>query len=545
MISRLADPVQPAWPLVSLVTPTEGRLSEICSLIRSVRVSLTAHTTKLGITSSVAIPIEMIIVDSTPTPLEPSMIDGWDPAFMRLLRGSINVRQKRNQGARMARGTWLAFIDSDCFVAPDYVEKLLQAIANQPYCAFAGRIEFQGDENRVWAVIAETQLTRVETQTHGEGEVAWCATANLIVTRQAFDELGGFDETLPFRLGGDDVDFGLRLSRAGTPLRILPSVVVVHPKIHWSHLKAILPRAWRWGRIEYHLAQRHPERVRLMPPYVAATLLSIVLVTLIGIIATGRFLLLTMIPLWFLISTLLQTWLLGSGSGRPFWPRYDSNLLPPRNYQGIYWSWLAKFPLEGSYPRGEDGRFIPSGVGGKLGCSTRHITHRDDRAGNHSNMKDVLLINLSKALAHAFRQGCVEGCLIIEHPESSYPDMPLSTIISVTLIAIAFVTSPWSSATVPMVISTLVGLPLLMSAMGALCSPTGRTSGALAQWTYLALEFGRLWTCIRLGYPGTILRRYRRHDRQVSEEWNRITATAWSVWIIVVTEITLLWVGAH
>jgi GT2 family glycosyltransferase len=174
--------------------------------------------------------------------------------------------------------------------------------------AFAGRVEFRGDENAVWRVVAASRLISPETQSAGIGEVAWCATANMMIERCLFMRLGAFDESLPFRLGGDDVDLGLRLRHSGNALRVLPDAVVLHPKAPWSDLKGIISRVWRWGRIEYHLALRHPNKVTVTPPFVAGTALTMGITCIAGAVLTGRAVLLAMLPVWLVISGLLFAW---------------------------------------------------------------------------------------------------------------------------------------------------------------------------------------------------------------------------------------------
>ena len=153
-------------------------------------------------------------------------------------------------------------------------------------------------------------------------------------------DLGGFDESLPFRLGGDDVDFGLRLQRGGNTLRVLPDALVVHPKEAWSRLGAIVPRTWRWGRVEYHLAVRHRDRVRPTPPFFTGTVLTLGLICGTGTVLTGRIGLFWMLPLWILTSTLLATLLTGWSSPVPFRWRYLSGWLERVYHLGAAWEYL-------------------------------------------------------------------------------------------------------------------------------------------------------------------------------------------------------------
>jgi glycosyltransferase involved in cell wall biosynthesis len=231
-------------PLLSVVVPTEGRVQAIDALVASVQEAWRAHAQTMQEQRTPAEVVELVFVDSTDPALDPSKIAAWDESWMYVRRGTHNVRQKRNQGAAEARGQWIAFVDSDCLVTIGYVSAILAAIDCGQARAFAGRVEFRGAENTVWGVIAASQLVSPEAQTAGEGEVAWCATANLIIERRLFVVLGGFDESLPFRLGGDDVDLGLRLQRSGNALRVLPDALA------WISTDNHLPKLERGFRAQ-------------------------------------------------------------------------------------------------------------------------------------------------------------------------------------------------------------------------------------------------------------------------------------------------------
>jgi glycosyltransferase involved in cell wall biosynthesis len=323
--------------LLSVVVPAEGRSEAIAALVTSLQQAWLVHARVSSTQHAAAEVVEFLIVDSTEPPLDPAAIGAWDVSWMYVRRGTRNVRQKRNQGAAEARGEWIAFIDSDCVVMPEYLQAVLAAVERQETRAFAGRVEFRGAENAVWRVIAESRLVTPQTQTAGEGETAWCATANLIVERRLFEALRGFDESLPFRLGGDDVDFGLRLQRSGNALRILPDAVVVHPKEAWSQWSAILPRAWRWGRVEYHLGLRHPDKLRKTPPFFTGAGLTFALACGAGAAWTGRSALFWLLPLWVVLSTLFSTLFTGGRGAAPFGFRYVGGWLERVYHFGALW----------------------------------------------------------------------------------------------------------------------------------------------------------------------------------------------------------------
>ncbi len=57
-------------------------------------------------------------------------------------------------------------------------------------------------------------------------ETPWCSAAALIVRRDAFEQIGGFDDNI--FLYGEDVDLSFRLREAGYTLRYLPQISITH-----------------------------------------------------------------------------------------------------------------------------------------------------------------------------------------------------------------------------------------------------------------------------------------------------------------------------
>jgi hypothetical protein len=71
-------------------------------------------------------------------------------------------------------------------------------------------------------------------------------------------DIGGFDETLPLPVYGEDVDFGLRLTRVGGPLVCVPHAAVNHPAP--TTVGSQMLKSLRCGRIDAELQVRHPGR---------------------------------------------------------------------------------------------------------------------------------------------------------------------------------------------------------------------------------------------------------------------------------------------
>jgi GT2 family glycosyltransferase len=146
----------------------------------------------------------------------------------------------RNAGAHAARADQFAFIDADCTASPGWLSALLDCHARAGVALVAGRVEI---ETRA----APNAIERFETHWRFDQQTGvqqgWAATANLFVTREAFEAVGGLDAN--YRHIGEDVDFCLRAGRAGFKLGYCDAAVVYHEAEH--ELSPLLRRAFFHG----------------------------------------------------------------------------------------------------------------------------------------------------------------------------------------------------------------------------------------------------------------------------------------------------------
>jgi len=150
--------------------------------------------------------------------------------------------EARNACAQRTCGSILLFSDDDCLPAPD---ALARHVAEQEkgLCAAIGSVAFEaGGERRWW------RPTRVGY---------WNLNgANSSVPAVTFRQVGGFDEAL-VGYGGEDLELGYRLARAGLPFRALPSAAAVHlgPDPRYG---GDLSKARAAGANAARLGARHP-----------------------------------------------------------------------------------------------------------------------------------------------------------------------------------------------------------------------------------------------------------------------------------------------
>lgn len=179
----------------------------------------------------------------------------------------------RNEGARVARGRWLVFTDSDCEASPDWLARLndeiekieAAAAAESPGAdtdsigaksigAIAGAIMPGDASSPVEQYIALRRwLDQEKFLTPGRRfSPPFAATANLAVRADVFSLVGGFDPEMP---PAEDADWCWRASAAGFSIRYAPAATVRHH--HRASPRAMIRQSYEYGLGNARLFAKH------------------------------------------------------------------------------------------------------------------------------------------------------------------------------------------------------------------------------------------------------------------------------------------------
>jgi GT2 family glycosyltransferase len=186
-------------------------------------------------------PARTIVVDNGSTD---GSADGLEERFqeVEVVRLGENVGFARANNVAVARAEgcdWVALVNPDAFPEPDWLEQLVAAAAAKPeFTFFASRLV---DETRRTTLDGTGDLYHVSgwawQRGHGQevgqpddppapDEVFAACAAAALYRRDAFLEVGGFDES--YFCYFEDIDLGFRLRLAGHRCLYVPEAVTYH-----------------------------------------------------------------------------------------------------------------------------------------------------------------------------------------------------------------------------------------------------------------------------------------------------------------------------
>ncbi len=187
--------------------------------------------------------VEVIVVDDEST--DPETIEVLDqirhPRVSVIRQFNQGLAQTRNNGAAVATGEYLMFLDCDDRLERHAVALLMYALQSNPSSAYAYPYQrFFGVQELVWA-----------TQTFNAYDLLWSnhPTVCSLIRRRAFDEAGGY--RADFTYGYEDWEFYLRLSGHGRYGLCVPAPVFEYRR-HSTSMSHALKDRQGWGLGQIH-----------------------------------------------------------------------------------------------------------------------------------------------------------------------------------------------------------------------------------------------------------------------------------------------------
>ena len=217
--------MSPHRPDISVVIPVRNGARSLPALLHS-----------LAAQSLPAERFEVIVVDNGSADSTRQLAER---AGARVVSEPIpNRARARNRGVQAASAPRVAFTDADCVATPGWLQAFLERGPDAPLVAGDVVVTTRPEQSalerfeRLWRWGQSSWVLQ-----------GWAATANLAVTKAAFEAVGGFDPA--YAHIGEDADFCIRAGRAGFGLAFCADAVITHDADR--ELGEFLRRAFRHG----------------------------------------------------------------------------------------------------------------------------------------------------------------------------------------------------------------------------------------------------------------------------------------------------------
>jgi GT2 family glycosyltransferase len=235
--------------------------------------------------------IEVIVLDNASRDGSADMVGERFPA-VTLIQSPDNVGFARgyNRAAGEARGRCLLILNPDTVVQPHALARLVEFMDSHPDAGAAGSRLLNSDGSLQFscrrfptpmaAVLRNTVFGRMlprnsftrdylmQDRDHSSTQqVDWVSGAAMCIRREAWDQVGGFDEG--YFMYAEDMDLCLRLQQAGWRICYVPEAVIVH-RIGRSSDQRPLAMVIQFHRsmarfYRKHYARLWPWGLRLLP----------------------------------------------------------------------------------------------------------------------------------------------------------------------------------------------------------------------------------------------------------------------------------------
>jgi glycosyltransferase involved in cell wall biosynthesis len=168
----------------------------------------------------------------------------------------------RNYGAARASSDYIIVLDSDCIIPPDYMKNVQNEIASTHADAFGGPDKASKDFTDVQKAINYSMTSFFTTGGIRGGKQKmdkfYPRSFNMGIRKGAYEALSGFSD-MRF---GEDIDFSIRLYKAGYKVCLFPSAWVYHKRrTDW---KKFYRQVFNSGIARINLFLKYPDSLKLV-----------------------------------------------------------------------------------------------------------------------------------------------------------------------------------------------------------------------------------------------------------------------------------------
>ena len=235
----------------SIIVPVYNRPDEVDELLDS-------------LTRQVCNDFEVIIVeDGSANPCK-QVCDKYADrlAIKYFMKPNSGPGQSRNYGVERASGDYVLILDSDVVVPEGYLQAVDDELRREPCQAFGGPDRAADSFTPTQKAISYSMTSFFTTGGIRGGKKKldkfYPRSFNMGVRRDVYNELGGFSK-MRF---GEDIDFSIRIFKAGCRCRLFPGAWVYHKRR--TDFRKFWRQVFNSGIARINLYKKYPESLKLV-----------------------------------------------------------------------------------------------------------------------------------------------------------------------------------------------------------------------------------------------------------------------------------------
>lgn len=227
--------------LLSIVVPARDAAADLERCLRAINRAAAMASTD----------VDVVVADNGSVDETPDVARRQNARVLDV--PGLAVAAVRNRAARAIGAPLVGFVDADQEVSAGWIEAAVAGLAEPDVDAVGA--EYRSPPSPTWVQRAYDALRR---RPPARADAAWLPSGNLVVRRDAFLEVGGFDETLETC---EDVDLCRRLLAAGHRVVAEPGLVSIHHGDPRTLGALFRGEMWR-GRDNLRVTLRSPRALR-------------------------------------------------------------------------------------------------------------------------------------------------------------------------------------------------------------------------------------------------------------------------------------------
>ena len=177
-------------------------------------------------------------------------------------KGNSGPGQSRNYGAERSKGDYLIVLDSDVVLPEDYLKTINEELKREPAEAFGGPDRSHDSFTETQKAISYSMTSFFTTGGIRGGKKKldkfYPRSFNMGIRRDIYLQLGGFSK-MRF---GEDIDFSIRIFKAGCRCRLFPEAWVWHKRR--TDMRKFFRQVYNSGIARINLYKLYPESLKIV-----------------------------------------------------------------------------------------------------------------------------------------------------------------------------------------------------------------------------------------------------------------------------------------